>query len=142
VVPRPANCAEGKAGEWAQHYLTMAGLEIKKSEQEWRAQLSPEEYKCLRQEGTEAPGVGEYHTFFPKEGYFMCRACKNPLYAAGSKFKDCGWDAFDKCFYTADRCHVGVRNDGGGIEVLCSTCGSHLGHVFYGEQNTETNERH
>ena len=44
----------------------------------------------LRQQGTEAPRTGEYYTFFPKEGYFACRACKHPLYEAGSKFKDCG----------------------------------------------------
>ena len=52
---------------------------VEKTEAEWRAQLTPQEYRCLRQQGTEAPGTGEYHHFFPKEGYFMCRACQHPL---------------------------------------------------------------
>uniref|UniRef100_A0A7S4HF13 MsrB domain-containing protein n=1 Tax=Prymnesium polylepis TaxID=72548 RepID=A0A7S4HF13_9EUKA len=117
-------------------------METEKTEAEWRAQLTPMEYRCLRQQGTEAPGTGEYHHFFPKEGYFMCRACQHPLYSSTSKFNDCGWDAFDKCFYTGDECHVGVRWDGGGIEIYCNACNSHLGHVFYGEKHTDTDERH
>ena len=51
-------------------------------------------------------------------------------------------DAFDKCFYTGDKCHVGVQPDGGGLEIICNFCGSHLGHVFYGEHQTATDERH
>jgi len=73
------------------------------------------------------------HTFFPKEGYFSCRACKHPLYSSVAKFKDCGWDAFDQCFFTGGKCHVDVQIDGGGLEILCAECGSHLGHVFHGE---------
>lgn len=120
----------------------MADFKVVKSEAEWRSELTPAEYVGLRQAGTERPGAGEYFDFFPTEGYFACRACKAPLYAPGSKFKDCGWDAFDKCFYTGDRCHVGVQRDGGGIEITCNACGSHLGHVFYGERQTATDERH
>ena len=113
-----------------------------KPEAEWKQQLTGSEYRMLRQQGTETPGRGEYHTFFPKEGYFGCRACKLPLYSSTSKFKDCGWDAFDKCYYDGDKCHVGVRPDGGSIEIICNGCGSHLGHVFHGEHQTPTNERH
>jgi peptide methionine sulfoxide reductase MsrB len=50
--------------------------------------------------------------------------------------------AFDKCYHAGDVCHVGVRKDFGGLETICNNCGSHLGHVFYGERHTETNERH
>lgn len=120
----------------------MAEHKVVKSEAEWRQELSGKEYQMLRQQGTEHPGTGEYFSFFPKEGYFSCRACKFPLYAPGSKFKDCGWDAFDKCFYSDGRCHVGVRRDMGGIEITCNACDSHLGHVFFGEKATETDERH
>jgi len=113
-----------------------------KPEDEWKKELNGSEYRMLRQQGTEAPGRGEYHAFFPQEGFFGCRACKFPLYSSTSKFKDCGWDAFDKCFYNGDKCHVGVRPDGGSIEIICNGCGSHLGHVFMGEHQTPTDERH
>ena len=109
---------------------------------EFAKELTPDEFRCLRKAGTERAGTGEYHAFFPKEGYFACRACKFPLYSSTSKFKDCGWDAFDKCFYTGDNCHVGVQRDAGGLEIICNGCSSHLGHVFYGESQTETDERH
>ena len=91
-----------------------------KNNSEWKKELTEEEFQCLRQAGTEAPGTGEYHTFFPKKGYFACRACKHPLYSSTSKFKDCGWDAFDKCFYTGDSCHVGTKPDRQGIEIICN----------------------
>jgi len=115
---------------------------ISKSEAEWASELSRDEYQCLRQAGTEAPGRGEYFGFFPKQGYFACRACMHPLYSSTSKFKDCGWDAFDQCYYTGDKCHVGVQADFQGLEIICNNCGSHLGHVFYGENQTPTSERH
>ena len=113
-----------------------------KNNSEWKKELTEEEFQCLRQAGTEAPGTGEYHTFFPKKGYFACRACKHPLYSSTSKFKDCGWDAFENCYYTGDKCHVGVKRDMQGLEIICNGCGSHLGHVFYGENQTPTDERH
>ena len=120
----------------------MAKFVNAKSEEEWRAQLTAEEFRMLRKRGTEAPGRGEYHAFFPKSGHFACRACSYPLYGPSSKFKDCGWDAFDKCYWSDGKCHVGVRPEGGAVEIICNGCGSHLGHVFYGEKNTETDERH
>lgn len=113
------------------------------TDSEWRKLLSNQEYRILRQKGTEYPGTGEYDGFYPKEGYFACRACGNPLYSAESKFKSgCGWPAFDKCYKgsvttIADN-SLGMRR----VEITCANCGGHLGHVFEGERMTDTNERH
>mmetsp|Transcript_79273 Transcript_79273/g.137444 ORF Transcript_79273/g.137444 Transcript_79273/m.137444 type:complete len:135 (-) Transcript_79273:318-722(-) len=112
------------------------------TEEEMKKKLSGSEFRCLRRAGTEPPRVGEYGNFFPKEGFFKCKACDFPLYGAGSKFKDCGWDAYDKCFFSGDEAHVMLRGSRGMAEAACANCGSHLGHVFYGEGHTKTNERH
>ena len=72
-------------------------FEVNKSAAEWKQSLTPEEYHVIREKGTERPGTGEYDKQYPKEGYFACRACGNPLYSAQSKFNSgCGWPAFDK----------------------------------------------
>mmetsp|Transcript_34914 Transcript_34914/g.67925 ORF Transcript_34914/g.67925 Transcript_34914/m.67925 type:complete len:148 (+) Transcript_34914:70-513(+) len=116
---------------------------VQKSDAEWKKQLTKEEYKILRKKGTQRSGCGEYDRVFPKSGYFGCRGCGHPLYSAKAKFPDSGWSAFDKCYHSTEgKCHVKVREDMGGLEVVCANCGSHLGHVFYGERHTKTNERH
>jgi len=117
--------------------------EVVKSEQEWEAKLSPEEYKVLRLKSTERPGTGEYDKFYPKEGYFACRACSNPLYSAQSKFNSgCGWPAFDKCYKDSVNVHMDCSLGMVRKEIVCHKCGGHLGHVFTGENLTATNERH
>lgn len=104
---------------------------IKKSEQEWKEQLSEEEYKILRQGGTEAPGSGEL--LYNKEtGIYRCAACGNKLFKSDTKFdSNSGWPSFwdvvdkDRVEFHKDRSHEMTRT-----EVVCARCGSHLGHVF------------
>lgn len=113
---------------------------FKLSTDEWKGRLSAEEYRVLRLGGTESYGKGEYCSFFPKEGYFACRACNFPLYSAESKFPDCGWDAYETTLLDPDGTpHVELAP---GDETRCNNCGSHLGHVFFNEGHTATNERH
>ncbi|RKP31950.1 methionine sulfoxide reductase B [Metschnikowia bicuspidata] len=112
--------------------------------EEWRAVLSPEQFRVLRQLGTEAPFTGEYVNTPPQEGFYECVACSQPLYKADTKFPaHCGWPAFYEAIPGAlktieDKSHGMAR-----IEIRCSKCDSHLGHIFKGEgYNTPTDERH
>src|ERR1700722_4719657 len=118
--------------------------EVRKSEEEWRKELSPEEYRVLRQAGTEAAYKGEY-TDTETEGVYRCRACGTELFRSTEKFHShCGWPSFydpaksDAVELITDRSHGMVRT-----EVRCATCGSHLGHVFEGEgYPTPTDQRY
>ncbi|KAI3980021.1 hypothetical protein MKX01_042675 [Papaver californicum] len=121
--------------------VAMAGGPVQKSEDEWRAILSPEQFRILRQKGTEYPGTGEYNKFYG-DGVYTCAGCNTPLYKSTTKFDSgCGWPAFFEGLpgaitRTADP-------DGRRIEITCTACGGHLGHVFKGEGfQTPTNERH
>ncbi|KAK7331793.1 hypothetical protein VNO80_28533 [Phaseolus coccineus] len=114
---------------------------LNKSEEEWQAILSPDQFRILRQKGTEFPGTGEYDKFFG-EGVYNCTGCGTPLYKSITKFNSgCGWPAFYEGLPGAIN-----RNpdpDGMRIEITCAACGGHLGHVFKGEGfPTPTDERH
>jgi peptide-methionine (R)-S-oxide reductase len=107
---------------------------VTKTDEEWRAQLTPAEYQVLRQAGTERPFVGEY-TDNHKVGVYRCRACDNEIFRSTEKFDShCGWPSF---FSPLAGDHVIERVDLSGgmrrVEVLCANCHSHLGHVFDGE---------
>lgn len=104
---------------------------VNKTEEEWRAELSPEEYRILREAGTERPGTGKYNAF-DEIGIYTCAACKFELFESEHKFHSgCGWPSFWGELDSAsiekkeDRSHFMVRT-----ELLCSNCGSHLGHIF------------
>ena len=113
-------------------------------ESQWRERLTPEEYRVLRQAGTEAPFVGEY-TDTTTEGVYTCRACGAELFRSDTKFSShCGWPSFfsplaqDRVELIEDRSMGMVRT-----EVRCASCGSHLGHVFEGEgYPTPTDQRY
>jgi peptide-methionine (R)-S-oxide reductase len=112
------------------------------TEQEWRARLNPEEFRVLRQAGTEAPWSGEYVST-TTEGRYRCRACGAQLFSSGTKFDShCGWPSFDEAIpgavrYLEDRALGQVRT-----EVRCATCDSHLGHRFDGEGFTPKDARY
>lgn len=102
--------------------------------------LSQEEKKVLIDKGTEPPGSGSFN-HFDHEGIFICKRCDFPLYLSKDKFDaGCGWPSFD------DEIKGSVEkildSDGRRVEILCSRCHSHLGHVFVGERLTEKNVRH
>ncbi|WCJ18140.1 Peptide methionine sulfoxide reductase B5 [Euphorbia peplus] len=114
---------------------------IHKSDDEWRAVLSPEQFRILRQKGTEYPGTGEYNKFY-EEGVYSCAGCGTPLYKSTTKFDSgCGWPAFFEGLPGA--INRNADPDGRRIEITCTACGGHLGHVFKGEGfRTPTDERH
>ncbi|HLT24938.1 MAG TPA: peptide-methionine (R)-S-oxide reductase MsrB [Ignavibacteria bacterium] len=102
-----------------------------KSEEEWKKELTDEEYRVLREKGTERPFTGKYNDF-KDEGLFTCNACNNPVFYSTAKFESgCGWPSFfepvteGSIVLSEDRSHGMVRT-----EVTCGKCGSHLGHVF------------
>merc|ERR1712093_798095 len=104
--------------------------------------LSEEERKVLEEKDTEAAGSGKYNKFFPNEGHFVCRKCGSPIYSCAAKFDSgCGWPAFDKCYEGALKM---TREEDGRIEITCSKCDSHLGHIFTGEshKDSRTEQRH
>jgi peptide-methionine (R)-S-oxide reductase len=104
---------------------------VVKTESEWRAQLDPEQYRVLRQKGTEAPFSGEYdHVFEP--GTYRCAGCGAELFSSDAKYDSgCGWPAFsapasvEALEEERDTSYGMVRT-----EVMCASCGGHLGHVF------------
>jgi peptide-methionine (R)-S-oxide reductase len=104
---------------------------IVKSEEEWRAQLTPEQYEILRRKGTERPFTGRYVNE-KADGTYRCAACGAELFSSETKFDSrSGWPSFtepvnrEHVILESDYSHGMVRT-----EVMCRTCGGHLGHVF------------
>jgi len=104
---------------------------IAKTDEEWRQELTPEQYQVTRQAGTERPFTGKYHDS-KDPGTFHCVCCGTPLFNSGEKYDSgTGWPSFwqpvseDAVETKVDRAHGMVRN-----EVVCAKCDAHLGHVF------------
>ena len=115
---------------------------IQKSEEEWKKLLTDEQYRVLRQKGTEAPFTGHYY-LNKEKGVYVCAACGSELFTSDMKFDShCGWPSFDREIaggkiktYT-DTSHGMVRT-----EIVCARCDSHLGHIF-DDGPTETGLRY
>jgi peptide-methionine (R)-S-oxide reductase len=108
-----------------------AKTKVTKTDEEWREELTPEQYEVLRRQGTEPPFSGKY-TYSKEDGIYRCGACGNELFSSQTKFDSgTGWPSFtepanaDKVELRPDSSH-GMRR----TEVVCARCGSHLGHVF------------
>lgn len=108
----------------------MSDTKIDKTDQEWRAELTPEQYEVLRKKGTERPFTGKYWNA-KDDGTYVCAGCGNELFASDTKFESsCGWPSF----YDAKPGTVEMHDDTSfgmrRTEVTCAKCGGHLGHIF------------
>ncbi len=119
-----------------------SAMKVQKTDAEWKKELSPLQYNVLREAGTERPFTGEYTMHF-EDGDYKCAACEAVLFDSEAKFEShCGWPSFDKAadndalIEREDRSHGMVRT-----EILCASCGGHLGHVF-DDGPTETGKRY
>jgi peptide-methionine (R)-S-oxide reductase len=115
---------------------------MEKTNEEWKKVLTPEQFKVLREKGTEAPFTGKLLNE-KKDGVYTCAACGNPLFSSDTKFDSgTGWPSFDDALPGA----VKFENDGkfgmSRTEVLCANCGSHLGHIFNDGPKETTGKRY
>ena len=111
------------------------------SEEEIKKMLTPEEYKVLREKGTEAPFSGEY-VHEKADGTYECKVCGNPLFSSDAKFDSgTGWPSFDQALPGAIEQHRDSSHGMERTEITCGRCGSHLGHVF-DDGPTKTGKRY
>ncbi len=120
----------------------MSASELELTDEEWRARLSPDQYEVLREAATEPAWSGKY-LHVDEEGVFRCAGCGLPLFSTDAKFDSgSGWPSFDRAIAAGtveerpDHSHGMVR-----IEIVCTGCGGHLGHVFP-DGPTETGQRY
>ena len=110
-------------------------------EEKWKDILSHEQFKILREKGTESPFSGIYNTHF-EDGTYFCAGCNAPLFKSETKFNSgCGWPSFDASIkgsikYSLDKSLGMIRT-----EILCNNCNGHLGHVF-NDGPTDTGTRY
>jgi peptide-methionine (R)-S-oxide reductase len=116
---------------------------VMRPKQEWQKILSPDVFHVTREKGTEPPFSGKYDLFF-EDGIYYCANCRSPLFLSDNKFDSgCGWPSFDR---PAAKEAVAYQQDlSGGInrvEVTCTNCGAHLGHVFPDGPKETTGQRY
>lgn len=110
------------------------------TDDEWKARLTPEQYRVLREKGTEVPGTGEL-LYNEEAGMYVCAACGQPLFSSETKYESTipgliGWPSFSEA---AGKDAVELQDDNSAgmqrTEVICKNCGSHLGHLFPDESS-------
>ena len=121
----------------------MSNYEVSKSDDQWRSELSADEFAVLRQAATERPWTGELLEE-DREGVYSCKACGAELFRSTTKFDShCGWPSF---YDASDSEAVALIEDSSlgmvRTEVRCARCGSHLGHLFDDAQQTPTGDRY
>ena len=103
---------------------------MEKTDLYWKTKLNPEEFKILREKGTELPFTGKFNDHF-NEGTYVCKGCATPLYKSESKFDShCGWPSYDSAIEGSLEL---IPDSSAGMlrtEIICSNCGGHQGHVF------------
>ena len=130
----PLGCSQSTAPGYNQHPGQEGQVmpdKVIKTDEEWRQLLTPEQYEVTRRKGTEPPFTGKYYEF-KEDGIYRCVGCGNELFSSEAKFDSgTGWPSFwapvseDGIETATDTSHGMVR-----VEVMCQTCGAHLGHVF------------
>ena len=146
-----AACGEGKADHAAKPAMQTAAQApaqprkpVKKTNDEWKKELTPEQYAVLRESGTERP-FGEIYKEFKEqgEGTYYCAGCDAELFSSKEKFDSrCGWPSFYDPSNAKNVKSI-MDPDGVRVEVRCAVCDGHLGHVFTGEGfNTPTDQRY
>ena len=116
---------------------------VTKSEQEWREQLTPQQYHVLREAGTERPFTGEY-VDTEDNGMYVCAACGNQLFSSDTKFHSgSGWPSF---WDVINQGNIQLRDDNSfgmlRVEIVCARCGGHLGHLFEDGPREKTGMRY
>ncbi len=115
---------------------------VNKTDKEWKTILTPQQYYVLREKGTDSPGDFGYTNNFEK-GTYYCIACDTQLFESDSKYEShCGWPSFDdaiegKVTYISDTSHGMIRT-----EIICTSCGGHLGHIFDDGPKETTGKRY
>jgi methionine-R-sulfoxide reductase len=126
-----ASCQTNTTKSKPQNNKIMDTDKIVKTEEQWKKELTPEQYHVLREKGTEAAYTGEY-TNTTKKGKYVCAGCGTVLFTSDMKFEShCGWPSFDNDL-GGDRVIKKPDNTFGmhRTEILCAKCGGHLGHIF------------
>ena len=115
----------------------------KKTDEEWKKQLTPEQYNVLREKGTERPFTGKF-TLTTDKGVYTCAGCGTELFTSDQKFDShCGWPSFDNELGKGEKI-LKIKDNTLGMmrtEIVCAKCGGHLGHIF-DDGPTQTGQRY